>query len=299
MDRQALAAFLRSRRDALHPGDVGLPASTRRRVRGLRREEVAYLSAMSVDYYSRLERGSGSQPSTTMLDVLARTLRMTIDEREHLYRLAGHNVPDRLTGSPHVSVGLHRVLAHLSDTPAFIVSDLGITLSQNALATALFGDHRHFQGDERSSIFRWFTNPEAERSVYLPEDRDRQGRALVSALRVAVARNGAKSAAAKLQRTLSRQSAEFAEIWARQEVTRRFEDHKALVHPEVGTIQFDCQALFTEDETQTLVVLSVSPGGSDAERVQLVGVLGQGRFGGPPGAGEPSTRMNPGSRGQV
>lgn len=280
MDHIDLAAFLRSRRESLRPEDVGLPVSPRRRVQGLRREEVAHLAVMSVDYYSRLERGSGTQPSTAMLDVLARTLRMTIDEREHLYRLAGHNLPDRMLGSPHVAPGLLRVLDSIPHAAAFIVSDIGITLSQNALASALFGDHNMYQGDERSVVYRWFLHPETERGVYPPEDQERQGRALVSALRIAATRRGKRSNAAKLADKLIQHSAEFADIWARQEVTRRFEDHKTLIHPEIGPVRFDCQALFTEDQTQTLVVLTASPRSRDAEQLQLLGIVGQHSFAG-------------------
>jgi transcriptional regulator with XRE-family HTH domain len=278
MDRTALAAFLRSRREALRPEDVGLAMSPRRRVQGLRREEVAQLAVMSVDYYSRLERGSGAQPSTAMLDVLARTFRMSLDEREHLYRLAGHNVPERILGSAHVAPGLQRVLDSISHAPAFIVSDVGITLSQNTLATALFGDHNHYQGDERSGIYRWFTHPETEQELYPTEDRARQGRALVSALRIATTRRGTNSYAGKLAHRLGQHSPEFAEIWARQEVTRRFEDHKTIIHPEIGRIRFDCQALFTEDQSQTLVVLTTTARSHDAEQLQLLSIVGQHRF---------------------
>lgn len=273
MDSSGLASFLRSRREALRPEDVALPVGPRRRVNGLRREEVAQLAVMSVDYYSRLERGSGSQPSTAMLDVLARTLRMTLDERDHLYRLAGHNVPDRLLGSVHVAPGLQRVLDSIPDTPAFIVSDIGVTLSGNVLAAVLFGDHHGYRGDERSSIYRWFLRPDTERPLYPREDQERQGRALVSALRIAATRRGEGSDAAKLASRLERLSPEFAEMWAGQEVTRRFEDHKVINHPEVGAVRFDCQALFTEDQTQTLVVLTTEPRSRDADRLQLLGII--------------------------
>ena len=98
MDHDGLADFLRLRREALAPADVGLPVGPRRRARGLRREEVAQLTGMSVDYYSRLEQRRGPQPSTQMLSTLARTLRLGLDERDHLYRLAGHPAPERSDG---------------------------------------------------------------------------------------------------------------------------------------------------------------------------------------------------------
>ena len=278
MERTGLAEFLRSRRESLRPEDVGVVAGARRRVQGLRREEVAQLAAMSVDYYSRLERGSGSEPSTSMLDALARVFRLSLDERDHLYRLAGHNAPDRVSGTSHVSPALLRVLDNLSATPAFVVSDIAEPLAQNSLAVALFGDWSRFSGDDRSGIHRWFMRPDSERAVYPPEDRERQGRSLVASLRIAVTRRGANSSAARLARELERSSPEFARLWADHDVAHRFEDHKVLVHPEVGTIRFDCQALFSEDQSQTLVVLSVHPRGAEAEKLRLLSVLGSTRF---------------------
>ena len=89
-DRAELADFLRTRREALQPEDVGLPRGARRRTAGLRREEVAALCGMSADYYSRLEQERGPHPSEQMLAAIARGLRLSLDERDHLFRLAGH-----------------------------------------------------------------------------------------------------------------------------------------------------------------------------------------------------------------
>src|SRR5215469_17103832 len=134
MDRAALADFLRHRREALRPEDVGLPAGLRRRTAGLRREEVAALAAMSADYYTRLEQQRGPQPSEQMLASLARALRLTGDERDYLFRIAGHNPPAPVTAAAHVAPALLRVLDRLSDTPALILSSLGETLVQNRMA---------------------------------------------------------------------------------------------------------------------------------------------------------------------
>ena len=150
MDRAALAEFLRSRREKLQPADVGLSAGVRRRAPGLRREEVAQLALMSTDYYTRLEQQRGPQPSTQMLASLARALRLTADERDYLYRMAGHAVPDRIGATTHVSPALHRVFDRLSDTPALIISTLGETLMQNALAIALLGDNVGATGWDRA-----------------------------------------------------------------------------------------------------------------------------------------------------
>jgi transcriptional regulator with XRE-family HTH domain len=141
MDRAALADFLRHRREALRPGDVGLPAGVRRRTGGLRREEVAALAVMSTDYYTRLEQQRGPQPSEQMLASLARALRLTDSERDYLFRTAGHNPPTPASAATsHVAPALLRVLDRLSDTPALILSSLGETLVQNAMAAALLGD---------------------------------------------------------------------------------------------------------------------------------------------------------------
>jgi transcriptional regulator with XRE-family HTH domain len=138
MDRDGLADFLRRRREALLPGDVGLSAGSRRRTRGLRREEVAGLAHMSTDSYARLEQRRASRPSEQTTAALARALRLTPAERDHLFPLAGHTAPPRAFRTDHPSPGLLRVLDRI-DTPAQIVSDLGVTLSQNQLAEALVG----------------------------------------------------------------------------------------------------------------------------------------------------------------
>src|SRR5580693_10325585 len=150
MDRPALADFLRHRREALRPADVGLPAGERRRACGLRREEVAALALMSVDYYTRMEQRRGPQPSEQMLASLARALRLTGSERDYLFQTAGHNPPASVAAAAHAAPALLRVLDRLSDTPALILSSLGETLVQNRMADALLGDRSHCTGLARS-----------------------------------------------------------------------------------------------------------------------------------------------------
>jgi transcriptional regulator with XRE-family HTH domain len=277
MDRAALAAFLRHRREALRPGDVGLPAGARRRARGLRREEVAALAVMSVDYYTRLEQQRGPQPSEQMLAALARALRLTGSERDYLFQTAGHNPPASVTAAAHVAPALLRVLDRLSDTPALILSSLGETLVQNRMAEALFGDKSGCTGLARSEIYRWFTDP-AERLHYPEDDRDRQSRAQVAGLRAAYSTMGPNSQAGELVRALQKASPEFAGLWERHEVAKRFAEHKILLHPQLGPIEVDCQALFTEDRSQALLVLTAPPGTEGYEKLQLVAALGQERF---------------------
>ncbi|MEH1054115.1 helix-turn-helix domain-containing protein [Micromonospora sp. CPCC 206171] len=277
MDRAALADFLRRRREALQPGDVGLAAGARRRAAGLRREEVATLAAMSTDYYTRLEQQRGPQPSPQMLAALARALRLTTGERDYLFRVAGHNAPARVTTATHVAPALLRVLDRLDDTPALILSNLGEILVQNRMAEALFGDRSGHTGLARSEIYRWFTDP-AERLRYPEADRPRQSRAQVANLRAAYGSMGPRSRAGELVRALQKASPEFAELWERHEVAQRFADHKTLIHPELGAIELDCQVLFTEDQSQALLVLTAPPRSEGDEKLRLLAVLGHERF---------------------
>lgn len=277
MDRDALADFLRRRREELRPDDVGLPAGARRRAPGLRREEVAQLAAMSTDYYTRLEQRRGPQPSTQMLASLARALRLSADEGDYLHRVCGHAAPDRLVGG-HVAPGLLRVMDRLVDTPALVLTPLGETLVQNEPARALFGDASHLTGWERSATYRWFVHPEQERWRYPEDDHERQGRAQVASLRAARGAAGPGSRAAELVQVLLARSPEFARLWEAHEVSRRFEDHKVLIHPEIGPIEVDCQALFTEDASQVLLVLTAPPRSEADSRLRLLAVLGTQRL---------------------
>ena len=283
MDRAALADFLRRHRDALQPGDVGLSSGARRRTSGLRREEVAQLASMSVDYYGRLEQQRAPQPSVQMLASIARALRLSDDERDYLYRVAGHNPPDRTNASEHVAAALLRVLDRLDDSPALIISGLGETLAQNRMATALFGDETRFTGLERSGVYRWFLLPEIERPRYPVADQPRHSRAQVASLRVAFGAAGANSRAGAIVRELQGRSPEFAELWERHEVATRFEDHKTLIHPEIGPIELDCQVLFTEDQSQALLVLTAPPHSPGSDKLRLLSVIGTEAFAGDAG----------------
>jgi transcriptional regulator with XRE-family HTH domain len=277
MNRAGLADFLRRRREELRPEDVGLPPGLRRRTKGLRREEVASLAMMSIDYYTRLEQQRGPQPSEQMLAALAQALRLTQDECAYLYRLAGRNPPSPISAATHVAPALLRVLDRLSDTPALILSPLGEWLVANQMAKALFGDKSGYTGLDRSEIYRWFAYP-AERRIYPEDDRDRQSRAQVANLRAAYGSMGPDSRAGDLVRALQRESSEFAAVWDRHEVARRFEDHKTLIHPELGPMELDCQVLFTEDQSQALLVLTAPPRSAADEKLRLLSVLAHEHF---------------------
>lgn len=274
MDRDALAEFLLRRRDALTPADVGLSTGPRRRTVGLRREEVAQLATMSTDYYTRLEQRRGPQPSVQILAALARALRLTEDERDYLFRLCGHSAPDRAHVTDYVRPGILRVLDRLHDTPAFVVSLLDEVLVQNDASRALVGDASTLTGLDRSGIYRWFAYPDDERRRYREADHARQARALVGSLRAAHGVMGARSRAGEIVSALTARSPEFVELWDAHEVSRRFEQHKVMVHPDLGEIEVDCQALFTEDESQALIVLTAAPGSEAASKLEFLRVLG-------------------------
>ncbi|MCC8909425.1 helix-turn-helix transcriptional regulator [Curtobacterium sp. GD1] len=278
MDRPGLADFLRRRRELLRPEDVGLGSGQRRRTPGLRREEVAALAGMSADYYTRLEQQRGPQPSEQMVAAIARALRCSLDERDHLFRLAGHNAPARVHRSDHVDPAILRVLDRLEDTPAIVVNDLGETLVENRLGAALLGTTTGLPGNERYQPWRWFMTG-YERAKYAPEEHERLARAQVAALRAAVGAAGpTDTRAAELIADLEANSADFRALWSLHEVASRWEDHKTFVHPELGRISVDCQVLHTTSQTQALLLFTAPTGSEDAQKLELLGVVGQQTF---------------------
>jgi transcriptional regulator with XRE-family HTH domain len=273
IDRAGLAAFLRRRREALQPEDVGLPRGQRRRTSGLRREEVATLCHMSTDYYARLERERGPQPSEQMIASIAQGLHLSLDERDHLFRLAGHHPPARGAASEHISPGLLRILDRLTDTPAEIVTELGETLRQTPLGTALTGDTTRHTGPARSIGYRWFTNP-ASRDLYPPEDHELLSRRYVSGLRAIATARGPESRAAHLAGLLLPQNEEFRALWEAHEIGVRPDGLKRLVHPEVGALELHCQTLLDPEQSHLLLVYTAVPGSESHEKLQLLSVIG-------------------------
>ena len=272
MDRDGLADFLRRRREALQPDDVGLSAGERRRTRGLRREEVAGQAHISTDFYTRLEQQRGSRPSQQTIAALARALLLTQDECDHLFELAGHTAPPRTLRKDHASPGLLRVLDRL-DTPAQIVSDLDVTLSQNPLAEAMVGVQTNYTGLPRSLIYRWFTGP-AERRIHPEDDHPPHSRFYVASLRAVHGRVGDDPEARELVDHLLRESDEFAALWERHEVASCAGTLKRFVHPIVGPLTLDCQILTSENLNERLIVFTASPGSEDAEKLALLSAIG-------------------------
>jgi len=273
VDLSELGGFLKSRRDRIRPRDVGLPTGPRRRVPGLRRDEVAQLAGASVDYYIELERGT-AQPSEQMLASLARALRLTRDERDHLYQLAGRPCPPAGGAAAHVSPGMLDLMDRLVGTPARVITDLHVVLVQNRLAEALLGPAPAGTGPRAGFVYRWFTDP-AARSLYPAEDHARHAETFVADLRAAMARRGKgdEEANGMITELLGR-SGEFAELWSRHDVAVRRMDTKRIVHPALGVIDVNCLNLLTEDATQRLLWFSPVPGTDAVEKLELLSVLG-------------------------
>ncbi|MHB9863774.1 helix-turn-helix transcriptional regulator [Streptomyces sp. YIM S03343] len=274
MNHSALAAFLKSRRDRIRPSDVGLPTGPRRRVPGLRREEVAQLAGLSADYYTELERGRGAQPSAQVLAALARALRLNGDERDHLFHLAERPVPPAAHGpTAHVEPGLLGLLDQLTTTPAQVITDLHETLVQNPLAVTLIGRPPATRGPEASLVYRWFTAPES-RALYPPPDHPHHSRVFVADLQAVAARRGADPEVSRMVAALRTRSKEFADLWDTHDVALRRTDHKRIVHPALGVIELDCNSLFSENGRQRLLWFSAPPGTEAATQLSLLSVIG-------------------------
>ncbi|MDX2648339.1 helix-turn-helix transcriptional regulator [Streptomyces sp. PA03-1a] len=276
MDRAQLAHFLRRSRARLAPSDVGLVVGVRRRTPGLRREEVAQLAGMSADYYTRLEQSRGPRPSRQILGALARALRLSEDERDHLFHLAGEEPPrgTRDAGAAgHVRPGLLLVLDRLDDTPAQVVSDAGDVLAQNAMAAALVGDAASRPPRERNIVRRFFLDP-AARELFPPGDREEQARRHVAHLRAVLAARPDDARAGALVAELRGRSAEFSTLWDEHEVAVRRADVKRFQHPVVGLMELECEVLLSAEHDQRLIVYTARPGSESYERLRLLRVVG-------------------------
>lgn len=271
MHRDDLAGFLRRSRERLSPRDVGLIEGPRRRTPGLRREEVAALAGMSADYYMRLEQARSPQPSDQILAALTRALRLTIDERDHLYLLAGHRPPEGERAGEYLRPSMLYLLDRLDSVPVQVLSDLGDLLAQNDMAQALFGCVCAVAREDRNIVLRWFTEPDV-RGHFAAEEHEEHARRMVADLRAAVAHRGNDTASRALLTRLRAASAEFAALWDRHEVAVRRSHPYRLMHPELGRIEFDCEVLATPAADQRLRIFTPPPGGTEA--LDMLRVLG-------------------------
>jgi len=272
MDRRQLAEFLRLRREALQPADVGLPAGLRRRIPGLRREEVASVATMSTDYYTRLEQGRGPRPSRTVLTGLARALRLSDDERDHLFRLGGEQ-PGPPPGPPaDVRTGVLRMLARL-DVPGLVLDAKYDVLAWNPLAAALITDFSALPPRDRNLLrLRFLTDRQTR---LFGEDATREfAREAAADLRAATSTYPDDPAIARLVTELLDGSAEFAAIWARHEVRRQQTLCQTIFHPEVGRIDVICEVLVIPERDQRVVLYTADPGSPSDQALRLLEVIG-------------------------
>ncbi|MEV0432395.1 helix-turn-helix transcriptional regulator [Nocardia sp. NPDC050413] len=263
-----LAGFLRTRRSRVDPSAVGIPADSRRRVDGLRREEIAHLSGVSVDYYVRLEQGRATQPSEQVLDALARVLGLDDTEREHLYRLARQRKRRTKTPSARLRPELLRML-DLIDAPALIMNHRLDALAGNRLAELLYG--RRLPGlNTAHHIFL----EEAERGLYA--DWETCTRDAVGHLRLAVGKYPDDPRLASLIGELSMGSERFRKLWARADVRARTHGPKPYQHPLVGRLELHQENFAVPDDSGLeLLILSADPDSPSADALRLLARLGE------------------------
>lgn len=261
MDRPELAAFLRSRRDRLRPSDVGLPGgdTTRRRTPGLRRQEVAQLAGISVEYYVRLEQGRGPRPSRQVLSALARALMLTGDEREYLFRIVGENPPAVVGPSTELLPAIRYLIDSLTETPAYVVNARYDVLAWNTMATHFIGDLSGYPVEDRNMI-RWTFSRLPHEAIWSDEGARRFTRATVADLRAAYARFPGDPGIGSLVTELLGTSPAFAEMWEQRDVEVRRGMLKRIDHPVAGPLEFDCQVLRISDSDQTMIVYCAQPG---------------------------------------
>jgi len=258
MNRDDLAMFLRTRRDRLRPADVGLPDGGRRRAAGLRRQEVAQLAGMSVDYYIRLEQARGPNPSGQILAALARAMMLTADERDYMFRLAGANPPVATRPAVGISPGLRSLLDSMPDTPAYLVDAKYDVLAWNRLATYFIGDMSGVPAGDRNMI-RWMFRLPADETSWSDEESLRFARSTVADLRAGYARYPADQGLRDLVPELLALSPQFAQMWAEHDVQSRQPLVKRFVHPLAGPLEFECQVLHVGDTGCRLIVYCAAP----------------------------------------
>ncbi len=278
VDRGELAAFLRHRRARLQPVDVGLEAGYRRRTPGLRRQEVAQLAGMSVEYYIRLEQGRGPRPSRQILGALGRALRLSDDECAYLHHLAGESTPRSSAPSRQVRPGVLHLLDRYDGAPALVCDAKYDVLAWNPMAAALLGDLSAVVPADRNVIWRFFTRPGA-RQRHDPTSAEQFARESVADLRAAAARYPHDAGIRDLVRRLLAASEDFARLWNDHEVRVRRSTHKRLNHPDVGWLDLDCDALHDPERDQWVILYSAAPGTPTHRALQLLKVIGTRRLG--------------------
>jgi transcriptional regulator with XRE-family HTH domain len=263
-----LGAFLRARRSALSPEDAGLPGTERRRVPGLRREELAHLAGVSVDYYVRLEQGRGSHPSAGVLDALARALGLDEVETDYLHTLAGTPAIRPRTRPEKVRPEVQRILDGLMPQPAFVLGRRMDVLAWNDMASKVVGDFASMPKEARNMVRHAVLDPAAE-ALYL--DYDEVVDEAIAYLRLAAVQHPDDPQLASLIGELSMRSERFAKTWAAHRVREKGHGVKRLAHPLVGRIDVHWEAFAVGDAPdQRLVIYTAEPDSPSATALALL-----------------------------
>lgn len=263
--------FLRARRELVRPEDVGLEASGRRRVPGLRREELALLAGVSADYYVRLEQGRDRHPSAQVLDALATALQLDGDATAHLHELARHADAPRRRSRPRVErvrPGLLRMMEAWPHSPAFITGRRFDVLAANRLAEALYPVCAT-RGNIVRTIFL-----ERDASCILYAEYDQVAADTVAALRATAGPDVDDPELISLVGELSLKSEHFRRLWARHDVRAKTEGQKILNHPLVGEVTVEYETLTVNGaEGQQLVVYHAQPGSPSERALNLLATM--------------------------
>ncbi|MEV4566376.1 helix-turn-helix transcriptional regulator [Nonomuraea sp. NPDC049419] len=281
-----LGAMIRTWRDRLPPSAAALPVGRSRRATGLRREELAELAGVSVDYVVRLEQGRATTPSAQVVASLARALQLSAAERDHLYRLANLVPPADGAVSDHIAPGVQRVLARLGDVAVAVFAADWQLIRWNRAWAALLGDPstapRHLRNFARD---RFPVDDAPPRLAHWPVrelDAATTDAAVVSDLRRATGRFPRDPRLSRLIDDLRAGNERFAALWAKGTVAAHREDHKTVEHPSVGPIAVDCDVLTDGDSACKIVILSAVAGSEDETKLHLATLTG-------PPAGTPTT----------
>ncbi|WP_043625133.1 helix-turn-helix transcriptional regulator [Nonomuraea candida] len=260
-------------RDRARPEAAGLPAGGHRRAAGLRREELAMLAGISVDYVTRLEQGRATNPSPQIVEALARALRLAPEERAYLFRLAGLVPPGPETVPAYITPSVQRLLDRLTGAAVGVYDAAWTLLLANPLYAALQGDPSGWRGNERNGVWRNFVGP-CGRVRQTPEERRRFEASLVSDLRATAGRYPDDPRLRRLIEELRAASERFAELWDAGAVGQQEAGRKTIDHPVVGPVTLDCDVLSVAGSDLRIMIYTAEPGTEDAERLALLGVLG-------------------------
>ncbi|MEW2570641.1 helix-turn-helix transcriptional regulator [Streptomyces sp. NPDC047070] len=269
-----LGPALRAWRERIGPAEVGLPAAGNRRVPGLRREELAVLAGISVDYLVQLEQGRAKNPSPQVLAAVAQTLRLNAVDRELLYRLAGAVVPPSGSVPREVPPGVQRMIDRMSDTPLAVFTAAWDIVQSNPLWGELFGGPAETD-DALSGNLIWghFAAPHAAGASRIERDTahaDAFERMMVSDLRRAADRYPDDRAVTELITGLRETDPRFADLWTRYETLPIGRSHKTVVHPELGEIVLDCDIMTIERADLHLVLNWAAPHTDAAEKLAVL-----------------------------